>query len=301
MTLPNRPYVPHIALLLAMLFWSSSFVTTKIALSEYTPMEVMSGRMLVGALICLPLLKALIGYFKDKRIRKVLILSIIFEPCLYFLFESYALTFTSSSQASMIFSTIPLFMGISAWFVLGEKLSKQACLGFTIAVTGAVWLSLAASSTEGAPNPLLGNLLELGAVFSVVIYTLCVRYLVRFMPPFHLTAMMPFAGFLFFTPLAFVTGSHEAVILAIDIPTWLPEFCIIYLGSFTSLGGYGLYNFALTRMPAGQVAAYNNLVPVMALAMGIFFLGEIVTGVQYLASALVIIGIILSQTAKTSE
>jgi len=59
--------------------------------------------------------------------------------------------------------------------------------------------------------------------------------------------------------------------------------------------GYGLYNFALTGMPAGQATAFMNLVPVCSLLMGVFFLQEAMTFLQYVAAAVVVGGVALSQ------
>ncbi|MBR3880005.1 MAG: DMT family transporter, partial [Mailhella sp.] len=71
--------------------------------------------------------------------------------------------------------------------------------------------------------------------------------------------------------------------------------CVIYLGAAVMFLGYGLYNFALTGMPAGQAAAFMNLVPVCSLVLGVVFLQEHMTFMQYGAAALVVGGVVLSQ------
>ena len=75
----------------------------------------------------------------------------------------------------------------------------------------------------------------------------------------------------------------------------MPLACIIYLGAAVMFLGYGLYNFALTGMPAGQATAFMNLVPVCSLLMGVLFLQEHMTFMQYGAAALVVGGVALSQ------
>ena len=67
------------------------------------------------------------------------------------------------------------------------------------------------------------------------------------------------------------------------------------IGAAVMFLGYGLYNFALSGMPAGQATAFMNLVPVCSLFMGVFFLNETMTLMQYGAAALVIGGVVLTQ------
>lgn len=288
----------HVILILAMILWSSSFIGFKIALSVYNPFEVVAGRMVVASFFCIPVAKELWRVLKDKNLRFFLLIGVLSEPCLYFLCETFALHYTSAGQAGMVLALTPLCVGAGAWFFLAEKLPLQTWLGFITAVVGIVWLSFSGEASQAAPNPLLGNILEFGAVLCAVGYTLCVRRLVLSVRPIVYTAAMAFGGALFYIPLIFLPISIEPVVLDIVVPLWMPMASIFYLGSVVSLFGYGLYNFGLTRLPAGEVAAYINLIPIMTLGMGMLWLGEYLNPIQYLASALVIVGIIISQTAK---
>ncbi len=71
---------------------------------------------------------------------------------------------------------------------------------------------------------------------------------------------------------------------------------VTYLGIGVSLGAYGLYNFSITRMPAAKASMYMNLIPVFTLIFGMIILGERLTPMQWLASALVLGGVIISQS-----
>jgi drug/metabolite transporter (DMT)-like permease len=70
---------------------------------------------------------------------------------------------------------------------------------------------------------------------------------------------------------------------------------IVYLGSVVTFGAYGCYNFGVSRIPAGQAAAFINLIPVLSLVMGTVILGETLSVAQYLASGIIFLGIFLSQ------
>ena len=292
---PLARLVPHVAVILAVLVWSSSFIALKIALSAYSPLAVMAGRMAAASLICLPLLPRVLRFARHSPLRSVLLLSVICEPCLYFLFETFALRFTSSAQAGMVIALLPLPVAAGAWFLLGERLPRRAWPGFALAIGGVVWLTLGAPATENAPNPPLGNLLEICAVLCAAAYTVCAKRLMDTLPPTAMTAAMSFAGAVFFVPLALLPLPIAPVPLAVDMPGWMPVLSILYLGTIVTFAGYGLFNYGVSRLHAGQAAAYMNLTPVATLLLGVLCLGDVLLPVQYAAAVLVLLGVVLTQ------
>lgn len=298
---PSGRLLPHLATILAVLVWSSSFIALKIALSAYSPLTTMAGRMLAASLICLPLLPGVLRFVRRSPLRRILLLSVLCEPCLYFLFETFALRYTSSSQAGMVIALIPLPVAVGAWLLLGEKLPGRSWLGFALAICGVIWLTLGSTATENAPRPLLGNLLECIAVLCAAGYTLCAKRLMAELPPAAMTAAMSFAGALFFVPLALLPLPILPSPVAVTLPWWMPVASIVYLGTVVTFAGYGLYNYGVSRMPAGRAAAYMNLTPVATLLMGVAWLGDELAPAQYLASAVVLLGVVLTQGGGKSN
>lgn len=290
--------LPHFALMLSMLVWSSTFIGLKIALSVYSPASAMALRMGSAALFCLPFLPRLLRAMRDPAVRRVLLFGVLCEPCLYFLSETSALRYTSSAQAGMVLALLPLFVAAGARVFLGEKMGSRAWMGFSLAIGGVIWISLGGEVSESSPAPLLGNALEALAVLCATGYTLCMRKLSATMPPLLLTAGMAFAGTLFFSALSLLPLSVEPVRLAVSVPDWMPAAAILYLGIVATFGGYGLYNYGIARLSAGRAAAYTNLIPVITLFMGVLCLNEHMTPTQYLAAALVVAGVMLSQSGR---
>ncbi len=284
---------PYICLVLAMILWASTFVALKLAFRIYDPMVVIFGRMIVAS-IC-----ALFFPFVFKNIRfrkkdiKYMAFMVICEPCLYFVFEAKALVYTTAAQAGMITSMMPLMVAIGAWLILKEKLTPRTCIGFTIAVMGALWLSFASKASAQGPNPLLGNFLEFMAMVCASGYALSLKKLTARYSPLFLTFVQAFAGAIFFFPFLFLPGT-ELPVQAEPVPL----MAILYLGAVVTLGAYGLYNYGVSKIPASQATAFINLIPVFSLAMSAAVLGERFTAVQYLASLLVLFGVILSQDRK---
>ncbi|MBQ3172242.1 MAG: DMT family transporter, partial [Mailhella sp.] len=95
--------VYYLALSVAVVIWGSSFPALKIALSQFSPVQVLAGRMLTSALICLPVMRSLWPILRDDRkTLRILLFAVLCEPCIYFLFEGYALRFTTASQAGLV-------------------------------------------------------------------------------------------------------------------------------------------------------------------------------------------------------
>jgi drug/metabolite transporter (DMT)-like permease len=286
----SNPMFPYICLVLAMVLWASTFVALKLAFRTYDPMVVIFGRMIVASLcaVFFPFV------FKNIQLRKkdikYMAFMVICEPCLYFVFEAKALVYTTAAQAGMLTSMMPLMVAIGAWLILKEELTPRTCIGFTIAVLGALWLSLVSKASVHGPNPLLGNSLEFMAMVCGSGYALSLKKLTARYSPLFLTIIQAFAGAIFFFPALFLPGT-ELPVQAEPVPL----IAILYLGSAVTLGAYGLYNYGVSKIPASQATAFINLIPVFSLAMSAAVLGERFSTVQYAASLLVLFGVILSQ------
>lgn len=289
MTEKTLRLIPTLSLILASLFWASSFVALKIAFRSYHPMQVIFGRMFIASLCLLVFLPALRKINWRRRDIKYLLLMAISEPCLYFIFEAKALQHTSASQAGMITAILPLLVAIMAWGWLKEKIRRQTMSGFFLAIVGACWLSLASDTDLNAPNPLLGNFCEFLAMICAAGYTVSLKHLTSHYPPLLLTAFQSVIGSIFFFPFLLMPQ--------IGFPlNWepLPGLAIVYLGTVVTLGGYGCFNFGVSRVPASQAAAFVNLIPVFGVVLGMLVLGDQLNLSQWLACGLVFGGVWLS-------
>ena len=112
-----------ICLLIATFLWGSSFIALKYAIDLYHPAVVIFLRMLTTLMICMMLWRYVKRFNYEKGDWKYLFGMSLAEPCLYFLFEGYALEYTSASQAGVIVSCFPLIVAILAFLMIKEHLS----------------------------------------------------------------------------------------------------------------------------------------------------------------------------------
>ena len=288
--------VPYLCLAGAVLLWGTSFVAMKFALTGLPPLAVVWLRMTLAS--------AIMGLFwgrvpragRQKGDLRWLVLVCLLQPCLYFVLESYAVSLTTSSQAGMVSALVPLLVAAGAWAFLREKLTLRTMLGIAVSMGGVAWLSLSGRADESAPNPALGNFLELLAMFCAAGYMLVVKHLSSRYDSWHLTGLQAFAGAVFFLPGALLSGE--------GIPGWASAppaawGAVAYLGCVVTLGAFGLYNMAVVRLPAAQAAASINLVPLVAVLSGWALLGETLAPAQLAACALILAGVLLGQTGKS--
>ena len=284
-------FLPIAAILAAVILWGASFATMRVAVQSLTATAVMWSRM-VGAFV---LLLPFAGKLWPRSVKpgdwKYIGLMVLFQPCLYFLCESNALRFTTSSQAGVIAASVPLLVTAGAWLFLAESISVRTVVGLAAAVSGVVALTLLESPAGStASNPLLGNFLELLAMISGAASLLMIKQLSRRYSPWTLTAIQVAAGVVFFLPGAFDLWHAPREV-------WNPNLVVIllFLGVFVTLCAFGLYNWGMSRIPASRASAFINLVPVFAVLIGWTALGEGLSPNQCLAAAVVAGGVWWSQ------
>lgn len=279
-----------VLLVTAMLTWASSFIALKSAIGPIGPMSVVFGRMVISSLCFVYFIKGFLKLKFTKKDIKYILLMTAFEPCLYFIFEAKALQLTTASQAGMITSMMPLMTAIGAGIILKEVITKRLLIGSFIAVLGAVWLSLGAQSSEHASNPLLGNTLEFFAMVCGTGYAIAIRHLTKRFSALFLTAIQGFVGALFFFPLAIWEYHTISMNITTEALLW-----VVYLGVVVTIGGYGMFNFALSRIEASRASVFINLIPVFTVVLAYFFLGEILQFNDIVASLIILTGVAVSQ------
>jgi len=279
-----------VLLLIAMLTWASSFIALKSAIGPLGPMSVVFGRMVVSSLCFVYFIKGFLKLEFTKKDIKYILLMTAFEPCLYFIFEAKALQYTTASQAGMITSMMPLMTAIGAGIVLKEVITKKVMIGSFIAVVGAIWLSLSAQSSENASNPMLGNFLEFLAMICGAWYAIAIRYLTQRFSALFLTAAQGFVGAIFFFPLAIWEYNTISMNVTSEALLW-----VLYLGVVVTIGGYGMFNLALSRIEASRASVFVNLIPVFTVILAYLFLGEVLKPTEIIASMVILCGVAISQ------
>ena len=295
--MPSSPRASQLVSILclfgAVLFWGTSFVATKTALDSFGPMTVIWLRMATAALLFAPVWFFVPKPSYQRGDLKWLALIALLQPCIYYLAEGYAVKFTTSSAAGVISAIVPLLVAVGAWLFLHEHLSARSIIAIAISLVGVAMLSLGGQTQASAPNPVLGNLLEVLAMVCAAGSMIALKHVSRRYNPWFLTGLQATVGAVFFLPGAIAGGTAGWSSAA--PAAWIS---VVYLGTFVSLGAFGLYNTAVTRMPANRAALSINLVPAVALLAGWLMRGESLTAIQLVGCVIIVGAVVLSETGN---
>lgn len=277
-----------IAVLFATFIWGSSFASMKVALGDLGSMNIIFYRLFFGSIF----FAFFYSKFKNNKYEKkdliLILLMAFFEPVLYFIFEINALRFTSAAQAGVISAVMPITTIFVAYIFLKEEISKKMIIGSLIAIIGTIWLSFESEVKSYAPEPILGNFLEFIAMLCSAFYAIIIRHLSKKFSALFLTAAQTFIGAIVFLPLVLLEG------LSFDF-SFLTFLNLLYLGLVVSVFGYGLFNYALSQMPASKATIFINLVPVFSVILAFLILDERLNFMQILASVLILVGVLITQ------
>lgn len=70
---------------------------------------------------------------------------------------------------------------------------------------------------------------------------------------------------------------------------------IVYLGVVVTLAGYGLYNYALTKIEASKAAIFVYLLPVFTLILANLILNEKLSMFEFIACFIILFGVFISE------
>jgi drug/metabolite transporter (DMT)-like permease len=279
------------AVVLSMVFWSFSFIWFKIANEYNRPITIIFIRLVI-AVILLASYLALTGRFmkiKKEDLRLFFILA-MFEPFLYFLGESFGLTYVSSTVGSVIISTIPVVATIGAWVFLSERLKLINYAGIILSFTGIIVFIL---NKDGSLSFNIKGLALLSfAVFSAVGYNLTLSRLVNKYSPVFIVTVQNILGALFFLPVFLIVDLRTFI----DAPHSFVSFKpIIELSVFASCGAFILYAYSVRNMGISRANVFTNSIPVFTALFSFLLMSEKLTIQNIIGMAIVVAGLFLSQ------
>jgi len=281
--------LPTLSIIGAVFLWGSSFAAMRIVLKDLHPFAVMFCRLFSALIFILPISIKLFPKSYQKNDWKILLSMVLFQPCLYFLFESNALTFTTSSQAGIISACLPLMVAVAAWFFLSESINRKTIIGLILSISGVILLTIFQSRQVDAPHPVLGNILEVGAMLSACANLILIKKLSSNYGAWSLTGMQIIAGTIFFLPgIRYIINADPSI--------WTKQliFLLLYLGICVSFLAFGLYNWGISKIKVSRASIFINLIPVTAVMLGWLILGETLNSKQMIATIIVISGVFLS-------
>jgi drug/metabolite transporter, DME family len=210
-----------------------------------------------------------------------------------------ALFFVGTGLTGVAIGTIaslalgPLFAGLLNWLVLRIAPTPVWWLSTAIAVVGVGLLSLEALETGSSLNP-LGLVAAVGAGFAYAIYTVFgARGAKAQNNPTDVLAAAFTLGALFLLPGVFFVNSSLISGSGLVLVMWL--------GLVATTLAYVLFGIGLKQLSASTVATLNLAEPVVAALLGVFVVGEVLSGSSLFGAVLIVIALSLLSYSTLRE
>ena len=287
----QQPAAGHLAALLTIIIWGTTFISTKVLLTSFQPVEILFFRFVLGFF-------ALLAACPRRLKSASLIQELTFAGaglcgvCLYYLMENIALTYTMASNVGVIISVAPFFTALlSHWFLhQEERLRPGFFLGFAVAMAGIALISFNGAALQLNP---VGDLLALLAALLWACYSILTRKISAYNYSTILTTRrIFFYGVLFMVPALFFFDFR------LDLFRFADPVCllnILFLGLGASALCFVTWNFAVRSLGAVRTSTYIYMVPVITLIASVLILHEPFTWMTGAGMLMTLAGLVLSE------
>lgn len=264
--------------------WGSSYLFIKIGVETITPFTLVALRLGIGAaLLAVVLLATRPGLPRDVIMYAHLVVLSIFSVVLPFSLITWAEQSVTSSLASILTATVPLFViVIAAVFLPDEGITVNKVIGLLIGFAGVVVLT----GGPGGGGALLPQLALLGAAASYAVGGVYGRRTVTGLAPIVPAAVQVAFAFAISSVLAFALEEP----LGLDY-TAAAIGSVLWLGVFGSALAYLAFFRLLRRWGATRTSLVAYTMPVVGIALGALVAGEAIDLPMIVGTVLVIGGI----------
>ncbi len=268
------------------ILWGGSFFFTEIALTQLGPFTIVFLRVSLAA-------AALMVYLRvsgqnlpaDGGSRFALLAMGGLNNAIPFSLIAWGQVYLDSGVTSILNASTPLFTVLLAHFLTrDERLTSKKNAGVCIGIAG-VAILIGPNAVAGLGDDLFAQLAILGAAFSYAIASIYGRRLRGLPAPVAATGMLVGSSVLLL-PLALVFESPFAV-----LPTPGVLFAILTIALLSSALAYLLYFRILAMAGATNLMLVTFLIPVSALLLGVFVLGEQIPASAYAGMAVIFAGL----------
>lgn len=280
----------HLAAFITILIWGTTFISTKVLLETFSPVEILFIRFVMGYLalwlVCPRTLKL------DSRRQEPLFMAAgLCGITMYYLLENIALTFTLASNVGVIISIAPFFTAIlSCLFLGGTRPGRQFFIGFLLAMAGIFLLSFGSSSLSINP---MGDILAVAAAIIWAVYsTLTKKISALGYGTIQTTRRTFFYGLIFMIP-ALALMDFNVSLSQVTSPLNLCN--LLFLGLGASALCFVTWNLAVKILGSVRTSVYIYMVPVITTVSSALVLKEPVTMTAVCGIALTLTGLFLSE------
>lgn len=311
-----KKIIPYLSIVLAMLIWAGAGIAVQEALVIFTPMTLIVGRFSIAVLLmcCLGLVfqkNAILGLQRlDRSDIPLFILGGLFQPFLYFIFETYTYqSFASPTIAEALLSTQPVMAPLFAFALLRERVTRNNIVGIILSTIGVLMLLMLGGGPLNMSHGGIskGVILALLTVSMSVSYSVVLRRIPKGYSPLSIVFYVQSFALILFYILWFIKGENSHLSAIFDAANHQPNqiirsgLAVGYLAVLASVTAFILFCYTVRKIGVTRANVFNNIRPVFtALLMWLIF-GEVLPIWKIIGIIIIIIGLFISQKQEKEE
>ncbi len=286
-----------IAIVIACFFWGISYMSSKIALTVFTPLTLAFTRFFIASIV-LSVLFIFLGKRQKPEIKDLprFASAGIIGIAIYFTFENNGIKLTSASLASMVIASVPVFGLIGDCIINKAKITTKKVVSVLLSLIGVFLIVTGNSSEIEWSGHFLGYIFMFGAALTWVTTNFIIKPLYKKYSGLTITFYQILFGTVALAPFAIKNFPKEGVFEGVIIGN------VLFLGLCCSAAAYFLYIYALDRLGVMLTTLFVNFVPVITVISSFFLLHEKVTFTQLMGGMIVVFSVcFLTIKAKKEE
>ena len=290
----NSNVLYHLLAILIVVVWGTTFISTKfLLLSGLSPAGIFVIRFFI-AYLGLIIVSHRRLFCKNLKDEILMILLGLTGGSMYFLTENMSLNFTTTTNASLIVCSCPLFSTLAICYFFNTKLTKYQILGATLS-----FLGMAAVVLNGQfvlhLSP-LGDLLAFGACLCWAAYSVIIRLLVSNYSSVFITRKVFAYGLISIIPWFFIYPEDSPVSVSFGDPIVWGN--LLFLSLVASLACFSLWTVCIKKLGVIMATNYVYINPIATVCAAVIFLSETITIWFVLGSILILLGLWLHNKEK---
>lgn len=294
---------------IAFVIFGFSFMFSSIALSITSTMVLLCFRFTVAVitLTVVVAVNSLVGRIrgkawfsfslKGKPMGGLLLLGIV-QPVLYLVFENSSIRYTSSAVTGTVLAVVPVICILADVFISRESVSKLQVVCAVACVAG-----VALVETGGETRiSFLGFFCLLMTLVCDVGYYILSRRASRQFSPLEVTYVMFLMGMIVFVPAALIQGQGQMAELFLPAIQSAPFWgSVVFLGAVSSVGAYGLLNYANATLTNSEASLIGNIATVVSVLAGVLLLRDPFSPLQAIGVVVILIFVTLANLPKRKK
>ena len=301
---------PYIAIVAAMLIWAGAGIAVKEALVIFSPLTLIVMRFTLAVLLMLSIglvfrHNSIVGLQRvERKDIPLFLLGGLFQPFLYFIFETYTYqSFSSPTVAEALLSTQPVMAPLFAWVLLRERVTRNNILGIVLSTLGVMMLLM----MGGGPLAMGDGAIGKGVLLAVLTVSMSVSYSVvlrriptQYSPLSIVFYVQSFALVLFYVLWAVMDRGNRLLgddgIRLLGEGQWVKSLLSVgYLAVLASVTAFILFCYTVRKIGVTRANVFNNVRPVFTAILMWMIFGEILPIWKIIGIIIIIIGLFISQ------